>query len=282
MIPFVSAAGRLLLVVYLLPYPPKREGEVEIELPTLHVAIQTRSQVPRYYMYTDCGFMTAAAWVVVMQKFRTIINPGLDNRATALLVDRATTHLSVEVMSDLLNDNIHVVPLPPKATHLIQPLDHVLFANYKAALAKMTRHVVFGAVPGKVNLSEAVVRASPSAERSSFTPTVICAAFRDTGIWPPSEPKMVSTLGEPNPQIISSPSSPEGVKEEQRQALMGFCASLLQQRTPPPTQRMRVRARKEVIYSPTEIIAASNALKAAKEHEISLKQARKAEREMRK
>jgi len=72
------------------------------------------------------------------------------------------------------------------------------------------------------------------------------------------------------------------VKEEQRQALMGFCASLLQQRTPPPTQRMRVRARKEVIYSPTEIIAASNALKAAKEHEIALKQARKAEREMRK
>jgi len=50
MLPFVTAAGDVLMIVYILLFQKTKKGEVQLELPLLHPSMVTRSVIPKYYV----------------------------------------------------------------------------------------------------------------------------------------------------------------------------------------------------------------------------------------
>ncbi len=87
------------------------------------------------------GWMTTPAYI---DWFRNIFIPSLpEERPVLLLLDGHSSHVSLEVRQLSIENNVHMLKLPPHLTHLLQPLDVGVFkstkSNWYTAVADFTR-----------------------------------------------------------------------------------------------------------------------------------------------
>ena len=128
--------------------------------------------------------------------FETLFLPWVKklNGPKVLIGDNASSHFSFEVIQMCKDHNIRFVPLPPNATHLLQPLDVGLFRSMKGIWRKTIRE--YRTDPETRNQASILKSDFPRLVKNCLTemeqPTdtrrgtaeVLKSAFKATGIFP--------------------------------------------------------------------------------------------------
>ena len=103
--------------------------------------------------------------------FRTCFEPATRERSDdarkpqVLIFDGHESHLSSEFLAHALNNNIHLLMLPPHTSHLLQPLDVGVFGPLKSAMSKCLDQLIRTGIARleKVEWVEKYIEARPYA-----------------------------------------------------------------------------------------------------------------------
>ena len=166
----VSAAGQLLppYIVYTGKY--------------LMVDYTNRGPLAARYAVSQNGWMTTSSYI---DWFRNLLIPSLPvDRPILLILDGHSSHVSYEVRQLAIENQIHMLKLPPHLTHLLQPLDVGVFKPMKAAwysaVADFTRR-------NRHPLSKRHFPEVLSTVWQKFNPETAKGGFRGCGIYPFSD-----------------------------------------------------------------------------------------------
>ena len=109
---------------------------------------------------------------------------GLLNQKHLLIIDSHKSHVySVAFFEEMLESNIHVLPIPPHTSHIVQALDSTPFAQFKKNWQRLLLDYNFehhGQVVGKGDFFKLLV----PAWRHAMTVGRIQSGFRKMGIYP--------------------------------------------------------------------------------------------------
>ena len=101
-----------------------------------------------------------------------------------LFSDQMKSHLDPVVLALALSHQVHMWSLVANSSHFLQPLDDFPFGMFKKYTSHLHARKLFSAsISGEV-LSGLLLEAAYDAEIAAFTPNVIAAAFKNTGLHP--------------------------------------------------------------------------------------------------
>jgi hypothetical protein len=131
----------------------------------------------------------ALEWI---QHFERLTRPSNPNEWRLLLCDNYGSHTFFEFLEYAKQHRIVVIGLPPHSSHLLQPLDVVLFQPYKhyhrQAVSEATRT---GCTD--FNVMEFLC-ALQGIRNNTFKMGSVKSSFRETGIWPFNPEKVITKL----------------------------------------------------------------------------------------
>lgn len=81
------------------------------------------------YACSDSGFMDQTLYNQWFQK--TFLVHAVQQRPVLLIQDGASSHLSVELIRSAIANDVILLCLPPKTTHITQPLDVAVYRKMK-------------------------------------------------------------------------------------------------------------------------------------------------------
>ena len=112
-----------------------------------------------------------------------------------LIFDGHESHLSSQFLAHALDNNIHLLMLPPHTSHLLQPLDVGVFGPLKSAMSKCLDKLIRTGISRleKVEWVEKYIEARPYA----FTKSNIDGAWRGAGLFPFSPQKVIRKIIDP-------------------------------------------------------------------------------------
>lgn len=121
------------------------------------------------------------------------------NEKRVLLFDGHGSHMTFEFLSKCEKYRIIPFGFIPHTTHLCQPLDGLPFLNYKQHFRRENNWLSLwsGSVYGKAEFLSILNRIREKA----LTPHIIKRAFRDRGIFPTNESKVVASLENQLPPV---------------------------------------------------------------------------------
>ena len=109
-----------------------------------------------------------------------------------LLFDGHYSHISLELIRQARQHNIHLTCLPPNTTHLLQPLDVGVFAVLKKYWRKILKQYRMETRGGKA--TKETFPGLIAQLWDTFTPGICKAGFRSTGLAPFSREHVLSKL----------------------------------------------------------------------------------------
>ena len=213
---------------------------------------------------TDKGWINQAVALEWLEKiFIPLTQPDDPTQQRLLVLDGHNSHTTVEFMWLCHSNNIHVLYLPAHTSHVLQPLDLLVFSPLKHSYRKYLNQLnnwSESTVLGKM----AMVQCVQKARHDALTSQNIKAGWKATGLWPVNmaKPLMSRLLLEnsnqapkkgPHSQPQPSPHTPRthGSREAVDSAVVGVISTprkrsdlrkLLDPDTfrnlPPPTQRL--------------------------------------------
>jgi hypothetical protein len=131
--------------------------------------------------------MNGALWQETMKIFIDLTGnrPGLGHQKQALLfIDGCESHLRDWTITTLIKENISTVYFPSNSSHVLQPADGEVFANYKqAARTNLQSSALKASITGDLEKELPLLECIQS-HSEAVTPPVVKAAFKNRGIWP--------------------------------------------------------------------------------------------------
>ncbi|KAF7520283.1 hypothetical protein G7054_g12829 [Neopestalotiopsis clavispora] len=138
---------------------------------------------------TDNGWTSDPTALEWLQKvFIPFTQPNDPQEARLLVLDGHGSHETTEFMYTCFENKIHLIFLPPHASHVLQPLDQSVFGPLKAAYKKELGnldHWDASTVVGKRNF----LICYEKARRAALTKKNIISGWKWTGLWPVSMAK---------------------------------------------------------------------------------------------
>ena len=191
-LPFVSAAGEVVAIFYILAGRLAADGKLEVPVHMKHPdhsasaqgSRRTRGRWPRYYCASKTGYVTTEMWRNIVAKVIRLYRRDGPKPDPSFLMDQYAAHVNLDTVDFMLEQRTHPVFLPANTTHHLQPLDNGLFASFDRALARAAQAHVGMLGEWKRPFSELLVQLAPSVEADVFTPEAIMGAFERTGISP--------------------------------------------------------------------------------------------------
>ena len=101
---------------------------------------------------------------------------------TVLVFDGHATHMSLDVIKLALENDIHIITLPPHTTHLIQPLDKTCFGPLKSKYTSLIRAYQI-VNPGKAISRKEFVHIFKGACNTGLSAENLQKGFRKCGIY---------------------------------------------------------------------------------------------------
>ena len=149
-IPFITANGEVLTTMYIIKGEPRKKLPPDclvFDAPQRRKAKEPRRSWERYVATNESGWMTGELWLKALKKLVEVMKSRRGDSSAILIVDNFKAHLNMEAVQYAYQNNVHLLFLPPNATHLIQPLDQLAFARFKAILRQAyhehrQRHIV--------------------------------------------------------------------------------------------------------------------------------------------
>lgn len=188
MITFVNAAGDTLLDVLVSPTKGKIGKEKLQNIPTNKRSGRRSDVMYRSYAWNKTGWVSKEIWNQSVKRFVTIMKTHFPGRAAVIIMDRLAAHLDPDIVGFLLQNNIYCLFIPAKSSHLIQPLDQYVFANFKKVLRKkMSQHMSSMQSHQRVPIDDFIMEA----EHEAFTSSIIKKSFEVVGLMPYNRKKKV-------------------------------------------------------------------------------------------
>ncbi len=144
---------------------------------------------PWYFTCSENGWTTNLIGLEWLERvFIPQTQPADPSQMRLLVVDGHGSHATDDFMWECFQNNIYLLFLPPKTSHVLQPLDLAIFSVLKRAYRK---HVGYldslsdSAPVGKLNF----LRCYAMARHEAMTRKNILSGFRASGIWPRNRQK---------------------------------------------------------------------------------------------
>jgi hypothetical protein len=150
-----------------------------------------------------------------------------------LILDGYGSHLTLDFISFCEEHKIIPLCLPPHTTHMLQPLDVVLFRSYKKEHRDVLHEAMFSCC-ANFNKIE-FLHALKGMREKAFRQTSIASAFRKTGIFPFRPDVVLQQLPD------NRPTTPGWWKELVEEESGSSCAATPEELSPPTTS-MTARA----------------------------------------
>jgi hypothetical protein len=104
-----------------------RKRTMSIERPS----VNNISTFPIYYTSNDSGYMNALLWERFVTSFLEVIRCSQVGCSALLYIDHHTSHHTETSLLKLFKNDVHSFFFPDHTTHILQPLDNVIFAGIK-------------------------------------------------------------------------------------------------------------------------------------------------------
>lgn len=181
---FVGGDGAPLLSVYIFRGRFGEEDSAASSFVLSRCQTRTRASWPRYYGWTESGFIDSMIFSAVMDLFCwewQLRNAGQD---CLLLGDQLQSHKQVDVVWSALKYNVHLWWLVANTSHFLQVLDDKCFAVLKTHVPILSEEKIVRALLTSQPTRDCVMQPAYEAERIAFTPTTIRASFKSVGLVP--------------------------------------------------------------------------------------------------
>lgn len=133
-------------------------------------------------MVSDSGFINSELFVEWLKHFQKHVSASLE-QPVLLILDNHSTHISLPAVLFCRASGIHMLSLPPHASHKLQPLDVAVFGPLKTAYAKEADNWLVSH-PGRTITQYQVAGLFGNAYNRIASIDKACKAFSATGIWP--------------------------------------------------------------------------------------------------
>lgn len=246
---FISAAGKVELSIYIFKNSFGESDENDATFVLYEHERIMRGDWPRYYAFTDSGYINSILWDAAMALFEdhwTTRNPG---RNCLLLCDQLGAHARPLTVARALNKGVHHFFLPSNTSHFTQPLDDCPFASFKTALARIHSADVQAAELRGESRGSRLVSCSYQAENEAFTVANNKNAFEKVGLWP-FDPDKIMQRARANLGGDVDNDRPEQLDEFVKAFKVVMDAS-----NPKPIVKHTASVKKDVIHSPQSLLA---------------------------
>ena len=273
---FAAASGKPFLSVYVFRGRFGEEDTTTINFTISRVENRTRTTWPRFYGWTDTGFVDAPCFAAIMDLFCKewrLQNPLGD---AFLIGDQLAAHKQVDVVRAALRHGVHCWWLVANTSHWLQVLDDKPFALLKRFQPVLSQQRVIDALLTSQPVRDCFIGAAYEAERRAMTPKAIKAAFKNVGLFPFDRMRVMELahmnlgMGAAGADVASLCVAAAGsvLRRAQMKAVHDR----------EETARGRAAVKNAKIYSPQALLAADAKMRKAKAQEAKKKAAAAAEK----
>ena len=276
-LPFVAASGKVWMTVLIYKEVSNGDTTKRSSIPVVPQLRLTRSTTPTYYASTANGFITNELWKQIIDKLVERLQLSKANQHALLLLDRHSTHMELTSCKLLVDNNIQPLYLPAHTTHLLQPLDDIIFASFKFDMRKKVEWERMRRLISGETMDGLIEEILEQSKAQIFTPEVIQAGFKHTGIWPFNE----ALIRQKFVDMYSwkQKASTTSTAEKELAQMIDVVKEAISPKTTKPKPRRGRTAGKNKLMLGTEMIEHANKIEAVANKEKEEKNAAKAKRE---
>ena len=208
-IPIVSADGAVPLVFLLIP-DSERHGETFAPDIVVHKQGSTRSRGPKIrYIFNHSGKLDGEVWKIIVRIFVDEWKEMHADLPAILLVDHDRAHENLDAVQYALQNDCKCLYFPPGSTNWTQPLDDVIFANFKDELKRRVADAQTTDFGTPEPVQKTISKYLPGVIKEKLTKPQVLASFKHTGIWPWNRNLFLkhADRAAENPKIKNAPKS---------------------------------------------------------------------------
>ncbi|CAL4165079.1 unnamed protein product, partial [Meganyctiphanes norvegica] len=148
------------------------------------------------YNTTKSGWMDQERFLAWLRWFDEKLTEKQVERPVVVVMDGASSHISVDIVEEAREKNIVLVKLPPNSTHFLQALDVGVFGPSKVKWEKIIKHFSRQTRPIIKAVSKSAFPALLSLIFDDLVnnPQNLISGFRSTGIWPMNKEKIMEKV----------------------------------------------------------------------------------------
>jgi hypothetical protein len=252
MVVFSAASGQVILTVYVLPTSFNENAVSNPSISLHHVRYVQRGDWNRFYMFTDTGYLDVESWRAIMKYYISLTQQLWPGVHSLLFLDKLSIHTQPDIVKQCIEKGVHTLFFPSNASHFIQPLDNLMFTNFKKIFYKEVREWMSNSTLHHKKLITALIAVAPLAEIKAFTLTVIKASFLNTGIYP-WNPKLILEHAALNNSEMKQPlkNSTPSVEDEARKITMMVLDETIPEKT---VKQVKAKVIRSQIYTSQDLI----------------------------
>lgn len=190
LLPFVSAAGGVLLTIYIFKGRFGESSTADVNFVMENVPSRTCGSWSRFYCWNDTGYLDVGTFKLVLSKFAEewfTRNPGIP---ALLFSDQLAAHRRADILEFALGLGLYLLSLPKNSSHFNQPLDASPFGTLQAGKTHRNEEVMMDAILTSTSTRDTLLLSAYATERRAFNPAAIRGAFAECGVWPFDAEKM--------------------------------------------------------------------------------------------
>lgn len=280
LIPFLSANGKVLMVVLVYVFP-KSESKIQIHVP---LAFENRKTppFPVFICTAPKGFVNIELWTSIMDTWAQQSFNNFYQKGSVLLCDNLSSHVNPEVVRSCYKKNVFIWTIPPHSSHFLQPNDNGSNAAIKKGVAERKSKENIATVLANLQPSRIVSVVLLQSIEQCLTPQVVTSSWRTTGIWP-WDPETIRQESQPYLKPDEN-SSPTGQTSSYIERITSQINQVIEQQSPQKVVVSTQTDRRPHCHTYDEIIASGTALseirlaKQEKKERLQLARQQKAKR----
>ena len=184
-IPFISAAGKILCVFYVSKEKFNDEKTKKVEYQILKEKRFTRGKgVREYFAYTDTGFVNQKLFKEMLKIVCNLWDTLYPGKEVLIIGDNSSVHKEFEMILKMANEMKYLNFFPPDCTHFLQPLDASPFGSFKNGVYSSIEERQLWENILRCKHDRNTVDIAQTSIRTALTEESIIKAFKDTGIYP--------------------------------------------------------------------------------------------------
>jgi len=192
----VGADGRVWMTVWIFAAAAKKttlyDNFPDVEVRFLDGGRHKRGEWPRFYAYAPSGDTNSALHAEFIGVFSHLWHDEHKNAHCWLFGDQVGAQKCADAVADALGRGVMCWLFPANTSHFLQPLDDLVFANFKRHLKESMRAVQWSAQFTPFHFGCLLYQLAYEAEKKAFKKDVFKGAFFSTGIYPFDSSKILA------------------------------------------------------------------------------------------
>ena len=186
LIAFIAANGALVYSALCLKPDAKsnKPNLAYIDIDALELkCINTRKRpIPQLRIYSDSGMIDNSCWAQIWSGFIEFINAASPGVTKIVFMDNLPQHAQLDCIEQGLSNDVEIRFLPKGTSQFNQPCDSFVFGTLRKEMNKIVSSEMMKSENDSLN--HIIRDFTPEALEKSFTPSLIKASFKETGLFP--------------------------------------------------------------------------------------------------